>query len=505
MGKKLLLFPVLLLQLSLFAQAPAIEWQKSFGGSDYEYGYKIRQAADGGYIMIGSTVSTDGDVSFHHGGTDCWVVKLDYSGALEWEKTYGGSGYDLILSIEQTSDGGYILAGFTNSTDGDITTVNKGSYDLWVVKIDGLGTIQWQNTYGGSSADQAESISPTDDGGYIIAGTTYSNNGDVSGNHGATDAWILKLNSTGAIAWQRTLGGGGNDNGYRIKPTADGGYIYTGISSNNGNDYFIVKLNSAGVSEWQRLLGGSGFDWSSDITQTADGGYIVCGDTDSTNLDVIGNHGATDAWVVKLNADGTTQWKKTYGGTSTDRANSIQQTADGGYILAGYTSSNDGDVTSNHPGDLEYWVWKIDAAGILQWQKTLGGQGPEVGYSACQTTDGGYVAFGWTYASDGDVTENNGIQDYWVVKLSPESLSAVAFASDALQIIPNPVQSVLEIKYLANLAIDRVVIMDASGKKIIEQPQPESNTINVENWTSGMYILQAFSGEIKYQQKIIKQ
>jgi hypothetical protein len=504
MKKQLLFLALLLHQFSLLAQAPAIQWQKSLGGSDYEYGYEIKQTADGGYIMVGTTVSTDGDVSFHHGSTDAWVVKLDASGALEWEKTFGGSGYDLIFSVEQTTDGGYILAGFTDSTDGDITTTNKGIYDLWVLKLNASGTIQWQNTYGGSLVDQAQSVRQTSDGGYILTGVTSSNNGDVSGNHGADDCWILKITGTGTVEWQKTVGGGGNEYGYKIKQTADGGYILVGMNSSNGYDYFIAKFNGVGATQWANLMGGTGFDWATDIQQTSDGGYIVSGDTDSTNMDVTGNHGATDAWIVKLNAAGITEWKKTYGGSGSDRANSIQQTNDGGYILGGYTSSNDGDVTSNHPGDLDYWVWKIDASGVLQWQKTLGGNGPEVGYSVRQTADDGFVAFGWTYASNGDVTENHGIQDYWVVKLAPEALSNVAFAMNSLQIFPNPVQDVLQIRQGKSLEIDYISITDLSGKKIYEQ-QTSLNQINVENLAGGMYILEAFSGEKRYQQKFIKQ
>jgi hypothetical protein len=504
MKKQLLLLALLIPQFSLWAQVPAIQWQKSLGGSGYEYGYDIKQTADGGYIMVGTTVSDDGDVSFLHGETDAWVVKLDASGALEWEKTLGGSGYDLMSSIEQTADGGYILAGFTNSTDGDITTANKGIYDLWVLKLNALGTIQWQNTYGGSLVDQAQCISQTNDGGYIITGMSSSNNGDVTGNHGADDSWILKINGSGTIEWQRTFGGGGNEYGYKIRQTTDGGYIFVGINSENGYDYSIAKFNSVGASQWSMLMGGSGFDWATDIQQSSDGGYIVSGDTDSTNMDVVGNHGATDAWIVKLNADGGVEWKKTYGGSSSDRANSIQQTNDGGYILGGYTSSYDGDVTSEHPGDLEYWVWKIDAAGMLQWQKTLGGNGPEVGYSVRQTADEGFVAFGWTYASNGDVTENHGIQDYWVVKLAPEALSSVTFATNSLQIYPNPVRDILQIQNDKNLAIDYITVSDLSGKKIYEQ-QTGLNQIDVENLAGGMYILEAFSGEKRYQQKFIKQ
>ena len=237
------------------------------------------------------------------------MVKLNSIGTIEWQKSIGGSGFDRAKSIQQTSDGGYILAGTSDSNDGDVS-LNNGYEDYLVVKINSIGTIEWQKSFGGSGRDYANSIQQTSDGGYIVAGSSVSNDGDVSGNNGlAMDYWVVKLTSLGAIDWQKALGGINNDYSYSIQQTSDGGYIVAGItysidgdvSGNNGGvDYWMVKLTITGTMEWQKALGGTGLDYSYSIKQTSDGGYIVTGESISNDGDVSGNHGENDYWVVKL-------------------------------------------------------------------------------------------------------------------------------------------------------------------------------------------------------------
>ena len=354
----------------VFSQAtPIIQWQKTLGGSSSDEAHSIQQTTDGGYIVVGIAYSNDGDVTNNHGSHDYWVVKLDANGNRIWQKTLGGSSIEDAWSIQQTTDGGYIVAGYTESNDGDVTG-NHGGADSWIIKLDDNGNKIWQKTLGGSSADGAQSIQQTTDGGYIVAGSTASNDGDVTGNHGDYDAWIVKLDP-------------------------------------NGN-----KL-------WQKTLGGSSADGAQSIQQTTDGGYIVAGDTYSNDGDVTGNHGGYDYWVVKLDANGNRIWQKTLGGTRGEQAYSIKQTKDGGYIVAGLTYSNDGDVTGNNGSSSfsDYWIVKLDANGNKLWQKTLGGSSSEIAYSIQQTSDGGYVVAGGTGSNDGDVTGNHG-SDYWIVKLT---------------------------------------------------------------------------------------
>jgi hypothetical protein len=253
MKKILLLLLFILVGFYSFAQ-PSINWQKCLGGSiDREGGLSIQQTADGGYILSGRTESNNGDVSGNQGNSDAWVVKLTSLGVIQWQKCLGGSGPDEGFSIQQTIDGGYILAGRTESSDGDVSG-NYGGSDAWVIKLSNLGAILWQKCLGGSLYDIGSSIQQTTDGGYILAGHTYSSDGDVSGNHGDSDAWVIKLSNLGSIQWQKCLGGSLNDTG-------------------------------------------------SSIQQTTDGGYILAGQTRSNNGDVSGNQGSADAWVVKLSSN----------------------------------------------------------------------------------------------------------------------------------------------------------------------------------------------------------
>ena len=268
MKLKILLFTALAILLSpssALAQY-TIQWEKSLGGTDYEIATSMQQTIDGGYIVAGHSSSNDGDVSGNHGLADYWVVKLTNTGAIEWQKSLGGTGYDYAYSIQQTIDGGYIVAGESNSNDGDVSD-NHGEMDFWVVKLTSLGTIAWQKSIGGSGWDQAKSIQHTIDGGYVIAGSSSSIDGDVSSNYGGFDYWIVKLTSVGALEWQKSFGGSGADAGVSIQQTNDGAYIVAGLSSSNdvdvsGNhgddDYWIVKLNTCQLSSSQSDISSCG-------------------------------------------------------------------------------------------------------------------------------------------------------------------------------------------------------------------------------------------------------
>jgi uncharacterized repeat protein (TIGR02543 family) len=418
----------------------------------------IQQTSDGGYIIAGSSCSNDGDVqSVHHGTVathDFWVVKLDSDGDIEWERSLGGTHDDQAHFVQQTSDGGYIVVGSSYSDDGDVQSVHHGTVatsDLWVVKLDSDGDIEWERSLGGTYEENGLSIQQTGDGGYIVAGTSYSNDGDVqSVHHGAVatsrDAWIVKLDLEGDIEWERSIGGAYDDGVTSIRQTSDGGYIFVGLSySNDGDvsghhgtaatrDYWVVRLYSNGDIDWQKSLGGSDNDAGRAIEQTSDGGYIVSGYADSTDGDVSGNHGALDYWVVKLSPDGNTLWKKCLGGSYHEDAFDIKQTRDGGYIVVGVSSSNNDDVTGHHGSTAtpDYWLVKLDSDGNLKWQRSLGGSGPENGgRSLCHTNDGGYAIIGYSRSDDGDVSGHHGslaTYDLWAVKLYSDTYS-VAFDS----------------------------------------------------------------------------
>jgi hypothetical protein len=402
----------------------SVIWAKAYGGSSADWGNYTAQTTDGGFIIAGSSSSNDGDVTGNHGNSDFWVVKTDVTGSIEWQKSYGGTMDERANCVIQTEGGGYIIAGYSSSNDGDVSG-NHGSKDYWVVKTDASGNIQWQKSFGGTDDEEARCIQRTTDGGYIIAGYSMSSDGDVTINRGGWDFWVLKINSTGVVEWQKSYGGDAWDEAFSIQQTTDGGYIVAGqtdsdngdISLNHGYfDFWIVKTDMSGAIEWQKTYGGSDGDYASKILQTIDGGYIIGGETYSTNYDVTGNHGYVDYWVVKTNQSGTIQWQKTYGGTDSDELADIIQTADEGFIMAGQSYSYDGDVTGNHQGGSDYWVVKTMPSGSIQWQQSYGGFDHEAASNILQTNEGNFIVTGWSISNNGEVTGNHGDIDYWVVK-----------------------------------------------------------------------------------------
>jgi hypothetical protein len=412
----------------LAADAPGIEWQKVLGGSANEFPYSVNQTADGGYILVGTTLSvSSGSGGYSHENQDVLVMKLDSAGNLQWQKVFGEYAEDGGSSIQQTTDGGYILVGYTGASS---------NRNVWVLKLDSAGNLQWQKVLGGYAEDSGSDIEQTADGGYILVGSTLSSNsGDVGLNHGSRDVWVVKLSSSGSLQWQRLYGGSVDDSGSSIRQTSDGGYVLTGntLSSNSGDvgsnhgpdDVWVVKLDPGGNIEWEKVLGGDGHDAGSSIRQTSDGGYVLIGVTGSANSGDVGqNHGIVDFWVVKLDSGGNIEWQKALGGSDVDNGKAIEQTTDGGYILTGYsTSANSGDVGQNH-NSCDAWVAKLDPSGIIQWQKSFGGNMVEWGVDIQQTSDGGYVFTGHTESSNnGDVGLNHGRNDFWVVKLFPETSS----------------------------------------------------------------------------------
>ena len=428
--RKILVITLLTLGLAGFAfsQVPVIQWQKSLGGSDNEYkhiGQRTAKTADGGYIICGYSISTDGNITGNQGLYDYWILKLDSLGTITWQKSLGGSSMDVAYSVQQTFDGGYIVAGQSFSTDGDVTG-NHGAYDIWIVKLSASGNIVWQKTLGGSDWDLAFSIQQTADGGYVVAGSTASNDFNVTGFHGGfSDFWVVKLNSVGTIIWQKALGGTETETAYSVQQTSDGGYIVAGNSSstdgdvtnNHGNyDYWVVKLDGNGNLMWQQSLGGSDNDNAYSIQQTSDGGYIVAGESNSIDGNATGNHGITDYWIVKLTNLGVIQWQKSYGGSDADVAYAIQQTTDGGYIVAGGSSSADGNTTTSL-GQDDVWILKLDVGGNITWQKKFGSGGIEIGYFIQQTNDGGYFFAGQDNNNGGDVSGNHGGDDIWLGKI----------------------------------------------------------------------------------------
>jgi hypothetical protein len=399
-------------------------WQKCLGGSDNDRASSLIHTSDGGYAVTGYSYSTDGDVSGNHGNGDFWVVKLNASGEIDWQKCLGGSSHEYSTSIIQSLDGGYAIAGYSQSNDGDVSG-NHGGADSWIVKLDASGDITWQRCLGGSGWDTAGAIIQTFDGGYAVAGTSGSNDGDVSGNHGSNDIWIVKLDANGGIDWQKCLGGTGTDRAGVIIQTFDGGYAVAGISRSNdgdvsgnhgGTDSWLVKLDASGNIQGQRCLGGSSFEYVYSAIQTSDGGYAVASTSHSNDGDVSETCGGA-CWVVKLNANMGIVWQKCLGTSVSSEEGylSIIQTSDDGYAVAGSSR----DVLGNH-SLTDTWIVKLNASGGIDWEKFFGGSGFDVANSIIQTSDGGYVMAAHSTSNDGDVSGNHGENDYWMLKLDQD-------------------------------------------------------------------------------------
>ena len=508
---KCLLF-ILLIQSICYSQSPSIEWQKTLGGSNDDRGNNIIQTTDGGYIATGYTESSDGNITDNQGLHDIWVIKLNSVGFIQWQKTFGGTDNEQGNEILQTIEGGYILTGWTASNNGNIST-NYGGTDFWVIKLDPSGNLEWEKNFGGTSGDFGVSIKQTYEGGFIIGGVTYSNDIDLSGDTRFTpDFWVVKLNSTGNIEWHKTLGGSSFDYIDDIEQSIDGGYIIGGrVLSDDGNitnnqggyDSWIIKLNSVGEIQWQKTFGGTGNDYLFDIQKTIDGGFITIGSTTSNDGDVSINKGNGDCWVVKFNETGIIQWEKTFGGTGNDEANMIKQTNDGNYIFIGYTNSLDGDIIFSN-GGYDFWIVKIDEIGNILWQKTLGGADEDFGNSIQQTSDGGFITIGYTNSTSKDITGNNGLNDFWIVKLEEEeALSINKVEKDIIQIYPNPVTSVLNIKTVNEVTFDKIIITDLLGNLVLEQ-KLKNLKVNINKLSLGVYILQLKSENNSHKMKFIK-
>jgi len=353
--------------LAKFNNSGTVLWEYSYGGSLADQAIDLISTADGGYAIVGYTNSTDGDVSNTQGLRDVWVLKFDAVGTLQWEETFGGSWNDYGYAIDQTSDGGYIVAGTTQSDDGDVVG-QYGQYDVWVIKLSASGSLQWQNTIGGTDYEEARSVEQTSDGGYIVCGRSGSSDGDISVNLGDWDTWVAKLDASGAIVWEKSFGGTSTDYGFQVRQTTDGGYIVAGstysedvdvVGAHDGVELWNVKLDASGNMEWQHPMGGWSSDWGSDILETADGGFLTVGSSRSDDGDLTENRGGLDVWLIKTDAAGSILWQFTTGGTSADEGYYLAPTMDGGYIIGANTLSDDVDVNGNY-GSRDIWIVKVE-------------------------------------------------------------------------------------------------------------------------------------------------
>jgi outer membrane protein assembly factor BamB len=372
--KNLILTLIITLPLTLWGQG----WEQTFGGQNEDRGHSVQQTQDGGYIITGEIES------FGNGWSDIYLIKTDENGNELWSQTFGGEFNEIGYSVQQTTDGGYIIGGHTSS-------FGNGGRDVYLIKTDENGNELWSQTFGGTNGDRGYSVQQTTDGGYIITGETNS-----FGN-GNLDVYLIKTDENGNELWSQTFGGTNGDIGYSVQQTTDGGYIITGSTNSFGNgsvDFYLIKTDENGNEQWSKTFGGEEFDKGYSVQQTTDGGYIITGSTNS-----FGN-GSGNVYLIKTDENGNEQWSKTFGDDYNNYGHSVQQTTDGGYIITGLTYYLGSDV----------YLIKTDENGNEQWSQTLGGENFDYVYSVQQTTDGGYIITGYTDSF------GNGGYDVYLIK-----------------------------------------------------------------------------------------
>lgn len=454
--KNLFTFQFLIFTFYCFSQtAPGIEWQKTIGGNADDNVTAAYQLPDGSCLIAGTSYSSSsGDKTEDRlGPSDYWIVKLDASHNITWQNSIRGTGTDEMYDLKLTPDGGCIMIGASDSKISADKAENRfGEKDYWIVKMDTFGSLEWENTIGGSSFDIGTCINLTEDGGYIIGG--YSNSAisgektdGVSGNY---DYWVLKLTSTGAIEWQNSIIAGSFDKLYSVQQTDDGGYMLFGESSSlvggdkteppvGSDDIWMIKLNADGSISWQNVIGGYGNDQTPHVKQTPDGGYILVASSDSeASGDKTENcHGLPDSWVMKLDAFGNIIWQQSIGGTKFDLPFSIDVTADGYVVAIGSYSGISGDKTENRIGPLtttfDYWVVKLDTLGNILWDNTIGTDLDDMPASVQYLPDGSYLVAGTSKGGVfGDKTSPViGGKDIWIVKLFSDAGCAISTAVSA--------------------------------------------------------------------------
>jgi len=410
-----------------------IEHIKTLGGSKNESAQAVTKTTDGGYAILGYTQSKDGDITNKSNESyDYWVIKYDATNQLQWQKTYGGSGDDRGADLVQTSDGGYAVIGKSKSNDFDVSE-NAGFDDFWITKLTENGAISWEKTYGFAGSDTPNSIIQTNDNGFLLTGVldVSASNGQgnrqttMSQRHAGGDYWVIKLNANGEREWSNYYGGSFTDTAYDAIQTEDDDYIIAGSSDSNdvdisntngGYDYWVIKISSTGSLIWEKSFGGSEIDEARAICQTSDGNYLIVGDTRSDDLDVSQTNGAADLWLIKITPEGTLLWEKTMGGTNFDVGRSISKTQDNGFLISGSSRSNDGNLTTNK-GQNDAWVLKIDRAGDLEWQKSIGGSETDFFNAVVELNNQTIVAVGDSNSSNEDISENKGFTDLLILKL----------------------------------------------------------------------------------------
>lgn len=474
-------------------QAPGIQWQASLGGTWWDQASEMVATSDGGFIAAGITSSQDGDVSGHHGDVDIWVVKMDSNGGLQWSKCLGGSQGEGCGGIEETSDGGYIVLGSTSSNDGDVSA-SSGFGDMWFVKLSNTGTIQWEEAIGTGIPIfvSGYSVHQLDDGGFVGVGQT-----------GTGHILVTKLSSTGALEWNLSLVGNSNESPSDIIQASNGDLLLVGHTGSNdstfpGNhgslDIFVTRISSLGNVLWTKLYGGSDYDNGYRIEKRSLGGYNVLGWTWSDDGDVMFNNGFTDGWLLSIDESGNLISQQTFGGSGADRLDGMAVRSNDAIVLAGRSESDDGYVNCT-PIDSASLVWVLEVTpnGVVSWSGCYGGSNDEVARAIIEKNDGTLVVFADSWSNDGDVLMNHDPSgfspDWWIFQLGTASSVNSHPESLEVHVFPNPCSSYCDMKFVypghASLGL-----YNSRGELLVSDRTEQGDyTLDMTKLSEGVYIL----------------
>ncbi|HEY9115731.1 MAG TPA: T9SS type A sorting domain-containing protein [Bacteroidales bacterium] len=456
----------LLISNSLFAQIPDTLWTKTYGGVQAEDGYSVQQTSDGGFIITGFTYS------YGAGAIDIYLIKTNADGDTLWTKTYGTFAVDEGRSVQQTSDGGFVITG-------TVWAQSKGK-QVWLIKTDANGDSIWAKDFGGNNDEVGHCVQQTNDGGYIITGEVV-----VSGN--LIDLWLIKTDSDGNYDWSKIYGGTRFDKGYSVQQTTDGGYIVTGYTGSFGagyNDAWLLKTDAAGDTLWTKTFGGFDNDYGYSVQQTTDGGYFITGVSYSFGF-------GSGVYLVKTDASGDILWTKNYEG---GQGKSGQQTSDGGYIITGWAEPLG-------PANSNVWLLRTNSSGDTLWTKTFGASEYEEGRSVKQTSDGGYIVCGFTDSYGA------GVYDIWLIRVEAETTNVKETTEADFELYPNPtrgkfrvsgIESGVTIKKIEIIDVFGKVVRSFTGKFIIDGMQ-----LDLSQLPSGVYYCTLYTGEFIETKKML--
>jgi hypothetical protein len=420
---------------------PAIQWQRSFGGTNGDIASAIRQTSDGGFIIGGYSWSSasENKTSTNFGDADYWLLRLDRNGDKLWDFSFGGDAQDILTDVQPTGEGGFVLAGFSLSPQsGNKTSPGFGQRDYWLIRVNAAGHKLWEKSYGTTNSETLRSVQVLTDGGFVLSG-------DVSYPRAPADWWILRTDANGNLIWERTLGGSNLDQVpiVRVMPNGDfcvGGFSASPVGGDRtasiyAQDYWLVRLDKNGNKLWDKTYGGNSDDYLFSLALTAEGGLLLGGSSSSTTdsnktSPFFGqNLGMGDFWVVLVDGSGNKLWEKSFGGSSSDILGQVLQTPDGGFIVGGGSASPpSGNKTSQLYGgvyDGDTWVVRLDRDGNKLWEQSYGGTEPDWLENFALTSDGGIILANVSRSpADGTKTSPAfGLLDIWILKLGPDSLS----------------------------------------------------------------------------------